>query len=304
MVQALPQYNEQMEKLTLHVEIAGKINKIIRECDLRDLGQLEQDLVFGDAGTKELINFIRTKQDIACENKLRLMMIYASVYPEKFEGDKATKLMQLAKLSPEDMKAVNNMRFLRESNAKKTSHGSFSLKFDSKRKNAARKDRTGKEETWQLFRFYPMIEEILESLSKGELPQNEYRRMNEPGPSSSVANGATQATSARTGQSTNPHSMRSRRTETWARPRLSDDGYSSDSALRNASSDFKRMGQRIFVFIIGGATRSELRVCHKLTAKLKREVILGSSSIDDPPKYITKLKMLSEKELSIDDITV
>lgn len=304
MVQALPQYNEQMEKLTLHVEIAGKINKIIRECDLRDLGQLEQDLVFGDAGTKELINFIRTKQDIACENKLRLMMIYASVYPEKFEGDKATKLMQLAKLSPEDMKAVNNMRFLRESNAKKTSHGSFSLKFDSKRKNAARKDRTGKEETWQLFRFYPMIEEILENLSKGELPQNEYRCMNEPGPSSSVANGATQATSARTGQSTNPHSMRSRRTETWARPRLSDDGYSSDSALRNASSDFKRMGQRIFVFIIGGATRSELRVCHKLTAKLKREVILGSSSIDDPPKYITKLKMLSEKELSIDDITV
>lgn len=95
MVQALPQYNEQMEKLTLHVEIAGKINKIIRECDLRDLGQLEQDLVFGDAGTKELINFIRTKQDIACENKLRLMMIYASVYPEKFEGDKATKLMQV-----------------------------------------------------------------------------------------------------------------------------------------------------------------------------------------------------------------
>lgn len=34
-------------------------------------------------------------QDATVENKLRLLMIYASVYPEKFEGDKALKLMQV-----------------------------------------------------------------------------------------------------------------------------------------------------------------------------------------------------------------
>lgn len=34
-------------------------------------------------------------QDTSGENKLRLMLIYASVYPEKFEGDKAAKLMQV-----------------------------------------------------------------------------------------------------------------------------------------------------------------------------------------------------------------
>lgn len=44
------------------IQIAGKINKIITDTGLRDLGQLEQDLVFGDAGTKEVINFIRKKQ--------------------------------------------------------------------------------------------------------------------------------------------------------------------------------------------------------------------------------------------------
>lgn len=44
------------------LQIAGKINGIIREQGLREVGQLEQDLVFGDAGTKELINFLRTKQ--------------------------------------------------------------------------------------------------------------------------------------------------------------------------------------------------------------------------------------------------
>ncbi|KAI3929765.1 hypothetical protein MKX01_025933 [Papaver californicum] len=308
MVQALPQYNEQMDKLSLHVEIAGKINRLIRELGLRDLGQLEQDLVFGDAGSKELINFLRTKQDASPENKLRLMMIYACVYPEKFEGDKGTKLMQLAKLSPDEMNAVNNMKlFEGASDNKKNSLGGFSLKFDAqKRKHAARKDRMGEEETWALSRFYPVIEELIEKVSKGELPKNEYACMNEPNPSTTItSNRSLPSASAKTSQApvAAAHSMRSRRTATWARPRGSDDGYSSDSVLRHASSDFKRMGQRIFVFIIGGATRSELRVCHKLTAKLKREVVLGSSSLDDPPQFITKIKMLTE-ELSVDDLHI
>ncbi|KAF8413042.1 hypothetical protein HHK36_001016 [Tetracentron sinense] len=289
MVQALPQYSEQIDKLSLHVEIAGKINRIIRELGLRELGQLEQDLVFGDAGTKEVINFLRTKQDATPENKLRLLMIYAALYPEKFEGDKGLKLMQLARISSDDMNAVNNMRLLEgSSNTKKTSTGGFSLKFDvQKRKHAARKDRTGEEETWQLSRFYPMIEELIEKLSKGELPKNEYLCMNDPSP---TVHGTTQGASIRTSQVPAAHSMRSRRTATWARPRGSDDGYSSDSILRHVSSDFKKMGQRIFVFIIGGATRSELRVCHKLTTKLKREIVLGSSSIDDPPQFMTFLQ--------------
>ncbi|KAI8530221.1 hypothetical protein RHMOL_Rhmol11G0039200 [Rhododendron molle] len=285
MVQALPQYSEQIDKLSLHVDIAGKINRIIKDMGLKELGQLEQDLVFGDAGTKDVINFLRTKLDVTRENKLRLLMIYAACYPEKFESDKITKLMELARLPPEDMNAVNNMRLLEgSSDTKKNSIGAFSLKFDvHKKKHAARKDRTGEEVMWQLSRFYPMIEELVEKLSKGELPKNDYPCMNDPSPtfhgSSGAASNPTNPTSA-------PHSMRQRRA-TWARPRASDDGYSSDSILRHASSDFKKLGQRIFVFIVGGATRSELRICHKLTAKLKREIVLGSSSLDDPPQFIT-----------------
>ncbi|KAF3440248.1 hypothetical protein FNV43_RR18531 [Rhamnella rubrinervis] len=269
-VQALPQYTEQVGRISLHVEIAGKINKLIREMGLRDLGQLEQDLVFGDAVAKDVINFLRTKQ--------------------KFEGDKGSKLMQLARLSSEDMKVVSNMRLLGGSDTKKTSSGSFSLKFDGqKKKQAARKDRTGEEETWQLFRFYPVIEELIENISKGELSKSEYSCMNEPSTSvrrsshveSSQKVGSqrsSQSVPAQTNQTTAPHSMRSRRTANWAKSRHSDDGNSSDSTLKHASLDFKKMGQRIFIFIIGGATRSELRVCHKLTTKLRREVILETEA--------------------------
>lgn len=303
MVQALPQYSEQIEKLSLHVDIAGKINRMIREMGLKEVGQLEQDLVFGDKGTKDVINFLRLNEDVSRESKLRLLMIYAAVYPEKFEDDKISKLMELARLPPEDMTAVYNMRLLEASSDTKKSSMPFSLKFDvHKKKHTARKDRPGEELQWQLSRFYPIIEELIVKISKRELPKNDYPCMNEPSP---TYHGTSHAASVRAAahDAPAPHSMRQRRA-TWARPRNSDDGYSSDSILRHASSDFKKMGQRIFVFIVGGATRSELRACHKLSTKLNREIVLGSSSLDDPPQFITKLKMITANELSLDDLQI
>jgi syntaxin-binding protein 1 len=92
------------------------------------------------------------------------------------------------------MKVVNNMQLLAGSSDNKKTTGSFSLKFNAQKvklemlalsalkgnlreknggrgmqnlkvdkhffqtKQAARKDRTGEEEMWQLSRFYPMIE--------------------------------------------------------------------------------------------------------------------------------------------------
>ncbi|XP_010529509.1 PREDICTED: protein transport Sec1b isoform X2 [Tarenaya hassleriana] len=301
MVQALPQYSEQIDKLSLHVEIAGRINRTIMEYGLRELGQLEQDLVFGDAGRKDVIKFLNSRKEISRETKLRLLMILAAIYPEKFKGEKGRKMMELANMSSDDTEAVNNMRLLGPVSAetKKISSGSFSLKFDVLKRRAARKDRNGETQMWQLSRFYPIIEELVEKLSKGALSKHEYQCMNEPKPSI-ISHGGSQSASA------SPILPHSRRTPTWATRRLSDDGYTSDSVLGRTSSSFnKRTGPRIFVFIVGGATRSELRVCHKLSEKLNREVILGSTSIDDPKTFITKMKRLDkDKELSLDDLDI
>ncbi|KAI3711310.1 hypothetical protein L2E82_41304 [Cichorium intybus] len=245
MVQAMPAFNEQKERLSLHVEIAGKINKAIAQEGLRDLGQIEQDLVFGDAGNKELLEFLEEYEDDNIENRLRLMMIYALADPEKFEGENGAKLME---------------------------KGNAPL----------RKDKQGEEETWALFRFFPVLEELLEKIDKNEMPKDEYECINDSTPSGRP--GPPSGGPGRGGGQ-----RRSRRTA--GQTKGADDGHSSEPA--NAPVDLKHLGQRIFVFIIGGATRSELRVCHKLTAKLKREVVLGSTSIDDPPNYITKVKMLS-----------
>jgi syntaxin-binding protein 1 len=203
------------------------------------------------------------------------------------------------------MIAVNNMRCLMAAQDTKKSSSGFKLTFDMHKKKASvREEKEGEEQKkWTQFRFYPLIEDLLEKLSKGDLPREEYHCINDPSPSFH----STPVSTPQRNTNTAPHvpavSVRSRRTGTWARPRNSDDGYSSDSVLRHASSDFRKMGQRIFVFVIGGTTRSELRVVHKLSSKLQREIILGSSSIDDPHTFITKIKMLSQ-DISLDDLQI
>ncbi|XP_062102663.1 SNARE-interacting protein KEULE-like isoform X2 [Humulus lupulus] len=280
MVQTLPQYSKEIDKLTLHIEIAGKIDRSIRDLGLKELGQLEQNLVFGEAGLKDVLKYLTKKDDttgfVGCtrENKLRLLMILAAIYPEKFEGDKGLRLMKLAQLPLQDWSAVNNLRLLEgsSSHSKQSPTSPFSLTFE--KNHATRKDREGEEEkTWQLSRFYPIIEELIEKLSKGELSEIDYPLLSKPSPTSPPKHHQTPAANL----------VRSKRTPTWARCQPFHDKYSNDS---------KKMGQRIFVFIVGGATRSELRVCHKLTSKLKREVVLGSTSLDDPLEFIMKLKML------------
>lgn len=66
-------------------------------------------------------------------------------------------------------------------------------------------------------------QDLVEKLSKGDLPKNEYQCMNDPSPS---FHGTSNNGSIRAIESHPAHSMRSRRTATWARPRASDDGYS------------------------------------------------------------------------------
>ncbi|XP_039124355.1 SNARE-interacting protein KEULE-like [Dioscorea cayenensis subsp. rotundata] len=86
-----------------------------------------------------------------------------------------------------------------------------------------------------------MIEELIQKLSKDELPKHEYACMNDPVP---TIHGFSQSSSFWTGQPQSAHSMRSRRTAaTWVSPWNSDDGYSNDSVLRHASSDLRKMGQ-------------------------------------------------------------
>ncbi|GMN44104.1 hypothetical protein TIFTF001_013307 [Ficus carica] len=153
------------------VQIAGELNKIIKKFGLRELGRLEQDLVFGDAGIDDVIKYLESKDDTTREHKLRLLMILPAIYPEVFEGEMGYNLMKLAKVQASDINAVNNTRLLagHSSDSQKSETSSTFSKSRIHEKNRAvrKKGATEEEETWQLPHFYPIIEELVEKLSKG-----------------------------------------------------------------------------------------------------------------------------------------
>ena len=43
------------------------------------------------------------------------------------------------------------------------------------------------------------------------------------------------------------------------------------------------------MFVVGGITRSEMRVAHLLSKKLGRDVVLGGTSIDEPEVFLKNL---------------
>lgn len=69
LIQSLPQYRDKLAKMGAHVEIASKINSQIDSNHLTELGKLEQDLVYGDATSKEVIAFLTTYQAIPAADK-------------------------------------------------------------------------------------------------------------------------------------------------------------------------------------------------------------------------------------------
>ncbi len=66
---------EQLARLSVHVEIASRINREIDDRALIVLGKLEQDLVFGDATSKEVIQFLQDHAAIPANDKVPLFTL-------------------------------------------------------------------------------------------------------------------------------------------------------------------------------------------------------------------------------------
>ncbi|CAI5500707.1 unnamed protein product [Closterium sp. Naga37s-1] len=341
LVQSLSKYREQKDKVELHIKISSSLSERLNADGLFDVGKLEQGFVFGDSGAsyKELAALINKYPDMSTENKMRLLMVYAAMHPEKLDPQKQNFWMKLAKLDQEDMRTVINLEFLGVGINKDASSG-FSLSFGSrKEKGRVRKERRTSEEAYELSRFYPFVQDILEDLDEGKLSLQDYPYVQEPdsAPSGSArprdpvsslgsafsalkpSSDSGAAGKAGGGGSARPEkpagsaraAMSARKKATggaaaaapaatsgsslasWALKGVGMEEKSSSSerpSVSAASSGQK--GRRLFVFIVGGMSRSEIRVAHMLSQQLNREVIIGSTSLDTPNKFIQKMKLL------------
>lgn len=62
---------EQLAQLSVHVEMASNLNRALEEAQLPEVGKLEQDVVFGEATSKHILEFFTTSPDLSPEAKAR-----------------------------------------------------------------------------------------------------------------------------------------------------------------------------------------------------------------------------------------
>ena len=60
---------EQLAQLSVHADIASKLNRLIDEKVLVEMGKLEQDLVYGNATSKEVVTFLNYHRNLGTEEK-------------------------------------------------------------------------------------------------------------------------------------------------------------------------------------------------------------------------------------------
>ncbi|KAG2501418.1 hypothetical protein HYH03_001201 [Edaphochlamys debaryana] len=285
LITALPQYRELLGRLALHIQLSSELKSVTNARKLTDVGELEQDLVLGDKASKDLLAYLTEAQaQMDPTDKVRLLACYLATHPGKLDVTKRLNWQKTAGLTGEDMAALCGglaRLGVRVMDAPASAESSRSGFFGGKGKKGAaavatRKKRGGgDEEEYTLNRFNPLLLDIVEDLDAGKLSAEEYPYVRQPS-ADAEAEALKVAPSARTNRSG----------LNWAKRK---DG-AADGA---GGSQNGPGGRRLVVFILGGATRGEMRVAHQLSSQLNRDVVLATTSVDTPAHFVDLLYNLA-----------
>ncbi|EFJ41877.1 hypothetical protein VOLCADRAFT_67807, partial [Volvox carteri f. nagariensis] len=271
---ALPQYREQLGRLAMHIQLSTELQTATHARALTDVGELEQDVVVGEKNSKDLLAFLTEHQSqMDPSDKLRLLACYLATHPGKLDETKRQQWQKTAGLTRDDMSALCEgltRLGVRVMDTPVPSEGSKSFFGGSKKKNAvkATRKKNGDEDEYALNRFQPLLHDLVTDMAMGVMSTEKFPYVRPPssGADSDPSKVAASARTARSGLN-------------WAK-------RNQDGA---GGSGLGPSGRRLVVFIIGGATRGEMRVAHRLARELDRDVILGSTSIDAPSTFVDLL---------------
>ena len=145
-------------------------------------------------------------------------------------------------------------------------------KDKEKEKLALRKARE-EEEGYALFRFEPLLRNILTDMAQNKLSSSQFPYVKPPSAPSGPEPDAN-VTSARVKPSL-----------TWAKRGEGGGGGVGGSG-----------GKKLIVCLLGGAMRSEMRLVHHLSQVLQRDILLVSTSVETPTSFVEQLRALSTPE--------
>ncbi|KDQ12984.1 hypothetical protein BOTBODRAFT_133850 [Botryobasidium botryosum FD-172 SS1] len=268
MLANLPQYQEQREKFSLHLNMAQECMNLFEKKKLSAIGNVEQNCATGltaDGKTPKTLveEMVPLLDDPSVSNtdKVRIIALYV-MHRDGVPEEDRRRLFEHARLSLANQDAINNLAHL---GARVTrSQGDRDT-----RKKLKQKSSTGEE--YELSRYTPLVQTVLEDHCSGKLDASVFPYVRDspvaPSAASAMRTGAVQPTT----------SLRSSKPSWHRAPRA------------NVNSDAK---QRLIVFVAGGMTYSEMRVAYQLSASVGKDIYIGSTHVLTPHRFTEDLKVL------------
>jgi len=268
-LKSIPQYRQMVDLYSLHINMSTSCMKCYEKKQLSRIGEFEQEISTGENSEgKPAKNGIQKLVSLVEDASVDLedkwrLVLLYSISQDGLKDGERKSLLQLGKLPIEDQCLLINLKFLGINPLK---GGGNQRKSPKKSKNAS---------VFQLSRFTPSIKKLAEDLVLGKLPNSEFP----------ITNSLLL-------------SPKSSRSSTNLRKKFQPKFFSK------TEKEIENKGKGKFIlFLIGGASYSEMRSIYEVASNLGKEVILGSTSIITPGEFIGQIKDLKKNEL-LDEVKI
>jgi syntaxin-binding protein 1 len=268
-------FDEERRIMTLHKTLIEYLLLINGEKKLAELAEFEQNLAnFGvnidgerEKNLADRLVMILVQERYNFPDKLRAILIYGLYRGGLIEED-YIKLFQLIGFSsPSDIE--NKLLYIRNFGQ----IGFKLIKPSLKSKSVFKRDflhESISENSYNTSRFRPAIDSVVTRVIQNSLPDQLFPYVKDKPLDESSDISRTNSTS--TTSLRNP-----KHKPAWAR----------------TNSAYQAPRQRIFYFIAGGMTHSEMRTAYELSSKWEKDVIIGSDEVLTPYSFIQQVHNLS-----------
>ncbi|KAI0738596.1 Sec1-like protein [Daedaleopsis nitida] len=271
MLANLPQYQEQRDKFSLHLNMAQECMSIFERDKLPAVATVEQNCATGVTAdgkvpktlVEEMVPLLDSR-DVVNMNKVRIIALYIQ-HRDGVSDEDRRRLYQHARLTMHEQDAVNSLVHLGVRITKQVGDKDTKKKIKQKPSN---------EEEYELSRYKPVLRTVLEDHVANKLDVTVFPYVKDS-PSAGPATPSLRAASPAVQPAV---SLRSQK-PSWHK------------ATRGAGTQ-NDSRQRVLVFVAGGMTYSEMREAYLLSKSLNKEVIIGSTHALTPTEFVRDLMVL------------